>query len=63
MVYNTSKIKKIDPLEPGCKKTMYNSLEDAQEMIRYLNENRRVPEIRAYKCLICGFWHLTSKSK
>jgi hypothetical protein len=50
-------------IEPPCKKTIYNSLEEAQVMIQYINENRRVREIHAYKCTICGFWHLTSKSK
>jgi hypothetical protein len=56
-------IKKVLPIEPPCKKTIYNSPEDAQDMIRYIKENRGVQEIHAYKCNICGFWHLTSKSK
>jgi len=63
MGYNLSNIKKIKPIEPTCKKTIYNSFEEAQEMIKYIKENRRVQEIHAYKCMICGFWHLTSKSK
>jgi hypothetical protein len=63
MGYKISKIKKLHPIEPPCKKTMYYSLEEAQVMIQYINENRRVREIHAYKCTICGFWHLTSKSK
>ena len=54
-------IKKIHPIEFPCKKTIYNSLEEAQDMIAYINENRVSKEIRAYKCQICGFWHLTSK--
>jgi hypothetical protein len=61
MGYKPSKIKPINPLEPQCKKTIYNSPEDAQDMIRYIKENRGGPEIHAYKCTICGFWHLTSK--
>ena len=42
---------------------MYNSLEEAQDMIYYIKENRSVQELYAYKCMICGFWHLTSKLK
>jgi hypothetical protein len=63
MGHRLSNIKKIHPVEPPCKKTIYNSLEEAQDMIRYINENRIVREIKAYKCGICGFWHLTSKSR
>jgi hypothetical protein len=63
MTYKLSNIKKIDPIELPCKKTMYNSLEEARNMIIYIKENRRVQEIKAYKCVTCGFWHLTSKSK
>jgi hypothetical protein len=63
MAHKLSKIKKIDPIELPCKKSMYNSLEEAHDMIRYIKENRRVQEIKAYKCMTCGFWHLTSKSK
>ncbi|HEY5471344.1 MAG TPA: hypothetical protein VIK07_12555 [Bacteroidales bacterium] len=55
--------RKIDPIEPTCKKTIYGSLEEAQDMINHIKETRRVQEIHAYKCLTCGFWHLTSKSK
>jgi hypothetical protein len=63
MSYKPSNIKNINPIEPPCKKTIYNSLEDAQDMIRYIKENRGGKEIHAYKCMTCGFWHLTSKSK
>lgn len=62
MAYKFSKIKKVDPLVPACKKTIYNSIEEAQDMIDYIKENRISREIRAYKCRICGFWHLTSKA-
>jgi len=61
MAYKLSNIKKITPVNPPCKKTMYNSLEDARDMIRYINENRSTRELHAYKCPVCGFWHLTSK--
>jgi hypothetical protein len=54
---------KIPPIEPPCKKAIYNSPEDAQAMIRYIAENRTGREIHVYKCTVCGFWHLTSKSK
>jgi hypothetical protein len=40
---------------------MYNSLIDAKESIDYLQENKGVKDLSAYKCLVCGFWHLTSK--
>jgi hypothetical protein len=63
MGYKLSNIKKTDPIDLPCKKAMYNSLEEAQDMIRYIRENRRIREINAYKCSTCGFWHLTSKSK
>jgi hypothetical protein len=62
MAYKQSGIKRINPLEPPCKKTIYNSPEEAHDMIRYIKENRTAREIHAYKCTICGFWHLTSKS-
>jgi hypothetical protein len=63
MGYKLSKIKNTGPLEPPCKKTIYNSLQEAQDMIRYIKDNRETREIRAYKCLSCGFWHLTSKAR
>lgn len=61
MANKLTNIKKIHPVEPPCKKTIYHSLEEAQDMITYINETRVSKEIRAYKCQICGFWHLTSK--
>jgi hypothetical protein len=63
MDYKASKRKKTVPIEPLCKKTIYHSSEDAQDMIRHIRENRIAREIRAYKCPVCGFWHLTSKSE
>jgi len=63
MDYKPSDKTKIPPIEPPCKKTMYNSLEDAQAIINHIKENRIARDIHAYKCTICGFWHLTSKSK
>jgi hypothetical protein len=55
--------KSIPPIEPSCKKTMYNSKAEAEDMIRYIREKRVVRELRAYQCTICGKWHLTSKSE
>lgn len=63
MGYKPSDKKKIPPIDLPCKKAMYNSLEDAQAMINHIKENRISKDIHAYKCTICGFWHLTSKSK
>jgi hypothetical protein len=63
MAYNTSNIKKTHPLEPPCRKKMYNSFEEAQDEVKYIMENRDVREIHPYKCMYCGFWHLTSKPK
>jgi hypothetical protein len=58
-----SNIKNIDPIQLSCKKAIYNSFEEAQDMIKYIKETRVVREISAYKCHLCGFWHLTSKTK
>jgi hypothetical protein len=56
-----SRTRKIDPIETPCKKTIYNSLIEAKESIVYLQENKGAKDLSAYKCTICGFWHLTSK--
>jgi hypothetical protein len=61
MKYKPSRIRNIYPVESPCKKTMYNSLTDAKESIAYLQENKGVKELSAYKCSVCGFFHLTSK--
>jgi hypothetical protein len=61
MKYKPSHIRKIYPIETPCKKTMYNSFADAKESIEYLQENKTVKDLSAYKCTVCGFWHLTSK--
>lgn len=63
MAYNPSKFKSIDPIGPACTKTMYGSREEAEEMIRHIQENRMVRELQTYQCTTCGMWHLTSKSK
>ena len=61
MKSKSSPKKKIDPLGPSCKKTIYNSLVEAQEAIAWHQENKYVKDLSAYKCSLCGFWHLTSK--
>jgi hypothetical protein len=63
MGYKLSNRKNVNPIELPCKKAMYNSPEEAQDMIRYIKDNRRVQDIHVYKCDSCGFWHLTSKFK
>ena len=63
MRYKSSRIRKIYPIESPCKKTMYNSLIDAKESLDYLQENKGVKDLSVYKCSVCGFCHLTSKSK
>jgi rubrerythrin len=61
MGHKLSNSKNILPVEPPCKKRIYYTPEEAQEMIKYLNENKTGKEISVYKCTVCGFWHLTSK--
>lgn len=56
-----SRIKKINPIGTTCKKAIYNSLIDAEDSIAYLQETKFVKDLSAYKCSVCGFWHLTSK--
>jgi hypothetical protein len=62
MKYRLSKIEKIVPLEPRCKKTVYESKDAAQEAIAYVMSGKRV-RLETYQCSICGFWHLTSIKK
>jgi hypothetical protein len=61
MKYKPTHIRKVYPVETPCKKTMYNSLAEAEASIAYLQETKYVKDLSAYKCEICGFWHLTSK--
>ena len=61
MKYKPSGIKKVIPIEFSCKKSIYNSFAEAQESIAYLQQNKHVKELSAYKCSVCGYWHLTSK--
>lgn len=59
MKYKSPRIKKTDPIESPCKKTIYTSLSEATESIEYLQADRWVKKLSAYKCPVCGFWHLT----
>ena len=61
MKYKPGPVRKTYPVESPCKKTMYNSLVEAKEAIDYLEKNKYVKDLSAYKCAVCGFWHLTSK--
>jgi hypothetical protein len=61
MKYKTSHNKKIYPIESPCKKAIYKSLIDANESIEHLQKTKFVKDLSAYKCSVCGFWHLTSK--
>jgi hypothetical protein len=45
MGFRLSNKTKIHPIDPPCKKTIYNSLENAQAMIKYIVENREVQDI------------------
>jgi hypothetical protein len=61
MAYKLLKNRKIEPLGPLCRKKVYNSPEEAQEMIRNIMETRVTRPIHFYKCPVCGLWHLTSR--
>jgi len=61
MAYKLSKNRKIDSVEPLCRKKTYNSPEEAQEMIRQIMETRVTRAIHFYQCPVCGLWHLTSR--
>ena len=61
MPYKSAKRPSVEPITPGCKKAMYHSREEAEDMIRHILEDRVVMNLRAYLCPVCGQWHLTSK--
>jgi len=62
MTYRQPGKRNVNPLIPPCRKPIYHTQAEAQDMIDYIRENRVSPVIRAYKCNVCGFWHLTSSS-
>jgi hypothetical protein len=55
MKNKTSHLRKIYPIESPCKKTMYNSFIDAKESIDYLQKNKGVKDLSAFKCSVFGF--------
>jgi hypothetical protein len=61
MKYKSNRERKIDPIGPTCKKKMYNTFDEAKASIEYLQQTKWIKDLSAYKCTICGFWHLTSK--
>lgn len=63
MGYKLPNIKKIHPVDPPCKKTMYNSLEEAQDMIQYIKENRGGRDLHAYKMYDLRFSAFNKQSK
>lgn len=58
MKYKLTKREKIYPIEPPCKKTMYDSKEDAMEAMKFVMSDKWV-KLETYQCSVCGFWHLT----
>ncbi|HLP74067.1 MAG TPA: hypothetical protein VK155_14270 [Bacteroidales bacterium] len=62
MKYRHLNIKKAEAVGLPCRKTAYHTSEEAEDMIKYINETRVTRNIRSYKCNVCGFWHLTSRS-
>jgi len=63
MGYKSSGRSRIEPLQPVCRKKAYNTEGEAEAMISHIRETRVTREIRAYKCSVCGLWHLTSKAR
>jgi hypothetical protein len=61
MRYRSVNKKKVDEINPVCKKAIYHSKAEAEDMIRHITETRETREIKAYRCSVCGFWHLTSR--
>lgn len=61
MAYRSARNRPVAPIGPPCKKKIYQTREEAEEMIRHIRETRYVKELHAYRCEICGLWHLSSK--
>ena len=61
MNYKSSRMRKTEPIHAPCRKAIYKSLIEANESIDYLQKKKWVKGLSAYKCSVCGFWHLTSK--
>ncbi len=56
-----SHVRKINPVGFTCKKKSYSTADEAWEAIEYIKENTYVRNLSAYRCSVCGLWHLTSK--
>lgn len=63
MAYKSRKRGPVEPIGPSCRKKIYHSKAEAEEMIRYIGETRITKPLQAYQCEICGMWHLTSSSR
>jgi len=63
MAFKSTGKKSITTVEPPCRKAIYHTHEDAEDMISHLAETRTGKKISSYRCDVCGFWHLTSKEK
>lgn len=61
MKYKIPENKKLHPIESPCKKTIYDTQDQAKEMIIYLKNEKGIKDLQTYQCHICGLWHLTSK--
>jgi hypothetical protein len=61
MKYHSGHKAPVSRIEFPCKKAIYHTKEEAEDMIRHITETRVTREIRAYQCSTCGFWHLTSR--
>jgi hypothetical protein len=59
--YKSIRVSKVEPVDIPCRKTAYNSPDEAQAAIVYIRQTKYVKDLSAYRCSICGFWHLTSK--
>lgn len=60
MAYRFTRKRDIDPLQPKCEKKIYYSLEEAIGVAEHMKSTRYVRNLRPYRCMMCGFWHLTS---
>jgi len=61
MAYKSSNNKLVSPLGPSCRKKSYASREEAEEMIKYIEETRYTRALHAYECPECGMWHMSSR--
>ena len=61
MGYKTSKYRSVEPMGSSCRKKGYHSREEAEDMIRHIEETRITGELHAYECPVCRMWHLSSK--